>query len=358
MKQEGGVPVLAYHSVTRQGSWLPWSHEYSVSPVTFERHIEILLKSGCHVIRTLDLVHARRSRIPLPARSVVIHLDDGYLDNWVAAFPILKRYGVPATLFVSLDFIEPGDTPRPTVEDVEAGRCREEDVQWGGYLNWAELRLLQASGLVDIEAHGTDHGRVETGPRIIGTVSPENWRREAWLQWRAIPGNKSGWIRYEHPPCVPYGSPIKENSPALAARSWSLGTLESEEEYASRVRMVLRQSREVLGKELDKEVRIFCWPYGSTTKKAREFAESLGYWATSGGEGENRPGEDPTIISRIYAGDRSLGWRWLWAEGWFLLARVRLSGGNYYWYLVVFPLNLYRKVLKKIYHEGTQVFTR
>lgn len=347
MKQEGGVPVLTYHSVTPHGAWLPWSSKCSVAPETFERHLQVLQRLQRRVIRTSELVHARQSGEPLPERAIVIHFDDGYLDNWVAACPILKRFGMPATLFVSLDFIEPGETPRPTLDDVAAGRCRAEDLQWEGYLNWAELRLMQASGLIDVEAHGIDHGRVEVGPRVVDTVRPENWRRLAWVQWRAMPGNKSNWFHHSMPP-VTYGTAVRQNEPALAARAWHDGRLESEEEYEARVYDVLKRSRDVLGRRLNKDVRIFCWPEDAGTARARELALAAGYLATTGGGGENRPDEDPSVISRVHVNDRTLGWKWLAAEDFAMIAKIRLWEGNYYWYLLVPAAKQCRWVVSKL----------
>ena len=351
MKEDGGVPVLIYHSVTAEGAWLPWSEEISVATDIFARHLRAIRALGCNVLRTVDLVEARRSGQPLPERPVVIHLDDGYLDTWVAAFPLLKRFRMVATVFVSLDFIEPGETPRPTLEDLEAGRCRAEDLQWDGYLNWGELRLLQDSGLVDVEAHGVDHVRVEVGPRPVDVLGPENWRHLAWVQWRAMPGNKSHWYRHDAPPSVPYGTVVRENEPALAARAWRGDSREPNEEYEARVESELRQARNVLGRKLGKEVRIFCWPYNGATTRGHELALEAGYLATTAGEGENRTTEDPTIIGRVHVHDRALGWRWPAFEGLAVRASIQLFWGNYYWSLLVLPMNQCQELVTALAHR-------
>lgn len=342
MHDEGGVPVLVYHSVSADAGWLPWADEISVTPDTLERHLRALTAGGCRVVRTADLVAARRNGSTLPERPVVIHLDDGYLDNWVGAFPVLKRYNAPATVFVSLDFVEPGDTPRPTVDDVAAGRCTAADLQWAGYLNWAELRALHDSGLVDVQPHGIDHGRVVTGPRVVDEVQPHNWRRLAWVQWAAMSGNKADWYHSTTPPAVPFGTPVRESAPALAAPAWSDEGPETDAQYEGRVATVLARSRTVLAESLHTEARVFCWPQNRTSRRARELAAQAGYDATTAGAGENRPAEDAAIISRVHAGDRPAGWRWPWLEGPALYIQARVFHGNYYWYLALWPIQAMR----------------
>lgn len=68
-----------------------------------------------------------------PEKPVLLTFDDGYLDNYEQAMPILAKYGFPATLFVS-----PGMT--------------EQD----GYLNWEQIKKMQAGGW-DIQPHGMSH---------------------------------------------------------------------------------------------------------------------------------------------------------------------------------------------------------
>jgi peptidoglycan/xylan/chitin deacetylase (PgdA/CDA1 family) len=275
----------------------------------------------------------------VPAKPVVIHLDDGYLDNWVAAAPLLARYRIPATIMVSLDFVEPGMELRPTIADVESGRIPAEALVWSGYMNWSEIAALEASQAIEIEAHGVDHARVVTGPKVIDQLQPHNWRSLAWMQWAATPGNKSGWYLHSDPPFVPFGTDVRENAPALASREWSAEGTETADAYAGRVRDDLAHSRETLAVRIGRPPLIFCWPENALTRQAHEIALGLGYRATTGGHGENRPEEDPTVISRVHAGDRALGWRWGFLDDLRLLAACRAFQGNYYWCFPLFAIH-------------------
>ncbi len=330
MRDEGGVPVLYYHSINDDPHWLPWPSTI-VSVETFERHLRMLRARGLDVIRTAEFLDARRNGRPLPPRPVVIHIDDGYLDTWAAAAPLLRRHRLPATVFVSLDFIEAGDAPRPTLTD--AAPCGR---TWRGYMNWAELAAMQRGGLIDIQPHGVDHGRVETGPKVVDRLTRRNWRRLIWVQWRRMDGPKAEWVHWREPPLVPLGTPVHANAPALAARAWRPDEgRESREAYEERVREHLWRAKQGLEDRLKAPMRVFCWPENGTNATARRVAAAAGYRATTAGAGENRPDEDPTVISRLGVGDRVVGWRWPAAEAAVLYAAIRVFQGNYYWYGLV-----------------------
>lgn len=92
--------VLAYHSVTDDPAYaLPGIR---VTPRLFAEQIS-------HLSRHYDIVdlgealQLRREGRPLPARAVAITFDDGYLDNFTEAFPVLRAHGAPATVFATVD---------------------------------------------------------------------------------------------------------------------------------------------------------------------------------------------------------------------------------------------------------------
>src|SRR5436190_18184559 len=95
--------ILAYHKVS------PDNHPFfePVHPKRFEQQIRFLKK--CFNVMPLgELVH-RSQQGDIPARAVAVTFDDGYEDNYGYAFPILKKYGVPATIFIATGMIETGN---------------------------------------------------------------------------------------------------------------------------------------------------------------------------------------------------------------------------------------------------------
>lgn len=327
-----GVPILTYHSVSPDPSWLPWADEIAVHPDTLRQHLEAMRDMGCEIISTRRLIEARRLGQPLPRRPIILHFDDGYLDNRLFAAPILREAGAPATFYASIDFIAPGSELRSEADS-------------RGYLNWAELAKLDADPLFEVDPHGIDHGRVPVSSRTVDTLTEENWRGLAWMQWAATPGSKHDWYLHETPPAVPLGTPVPESEGALAAPAFRDGRRESAEAYCARVADHLGRCMAEFERRLGRRPATFCWPENRVSAAAREIAAAIGYAATTGGDCRNTRSEPPSILSRIHAGDRALGFRFAPAERLHIRAVIGLFEGNHYWYLATGPMSLARRLV-------------
>jgi peptidoglycan/xylan/chitin deacetylase (PgdA/CDA1 family) len=93
-----------------------------------------LKSNGYNIIPLSEAVAYIRDKRHPPDKTVAITIDDGYENNYRYAYPVLKRYKIPATIFVVVDFV---------------GKK--------GFLSWGELKELSASGLVDVESHTMSH---------------------------------------------------------------------------------------------------------------------------------------------------------------------------------------------------------
>lgn len=92
-----GPRILTYHSVRPNG---PGPRSAYVHPADFESQIRYILDQGYEVVSLSRLVNAIRSNHTLPNTWVCITFDDGYADNYEYAFPVLKKFGLPATVFL------------------------------------------------------------------------------------------------------------------------------------------------------------------------------------------------------------------------------------------------------------------
>lgn len=123
------VPIMTYHHVNNADP----KRQDAVSPERFEWHMAYLKKHHFNVLSLRTLVQTIKQGKPLPRKSVVITFDDGYADNYEQAFPILKKYGFPATIFVIADVINTD-----------------------GYLSTAQMKEMLAQG-IEIGSHTRRH---------------------------------------------------------------------------------------------------------------------------------------------------------------------------------------------------------
>ena len=127
------VPVVVYHKFAKKSTDL-----MTLSENAFEEQMRFLKEKGYRVISVDAFFDFLDYRVPLPPKAVVITIDDGWRSFYDIAFPILKRYGYPATLFVYTDFI--------------SGRR--------GTLDWAILAEMSKAG-IDIQSHTKTHRNLD-----------------------------------------------------------------------------------------------------------------------------------------------------------------------------------------------------
>ena len=165
MKQAQTVPVLMYHHVS------PVDGMITVSTSNFERQLQWLQKHGYRSL-TCDEFAGHLAGKPVPDRSVLITFDDGYLDNWVYAYPLMKRYGFHGVIFLVTSWIGDGAvrrylgqnelpaTPshRECEDLIEQGRA--DDVM----LRWSEIAAMRTDGVFEFHSHTHTHTRWDLHP--------------------------------------------------------------------------------------------------------------------------------------------------------------------------------------------------
>lgn len=135
LKENYVPPILMYHSINPTPN--PWIKSLIVSPDNFERQMRFLKEQRYNVLPLAELARLIKEKQKLPPKAIAITFDDGYKDNYTYAFPVLKKYNFPATIFIIIN---------------EVGRP---SLPWPGddRLNWEQIRKMRDSGLISFGSH-------------------------------------------------------------------------------------------------------------------------------------------------------------------------------------------------------------
>ena len=133
------LPLLTFHTVHDEPSVIAFS------PAVFARGMRRLHERGYRTLSLLDAADRVRRNAPFPARSFVLTFDDGYQTVYEEAFPVLQRYGMSATVFLTVGYTRRGSKtgPLPPLES-------------RSMLSWEEIREMQRAGF-SFGAHTCTH---------------------------------------------------------------------------------------------------------------------------------------------------------------------------------------------------------
>lgn len=337
------VPVVMYHSVgIMNKNWI-WNH--LICPLDlFEKHLLYLKKRKMQTISLQQLYDYRVGKFNLPENSIVLTFDDGYLDNWVFVYPLLKKYGFKGTIFVSPEFIDQKNIVRKNLFDVWDNKLKKEDLETKGFLSWEEMKIMESEGVMDIQSHSMTHTWYFTDDIIIDFHHPGN-KKYPWLFWNAYPERKCHYLNEDQEKLLPYGLPIYRHGRSLGIRryledkglsehmvnyvkeqgleffkrsDWRdklfkevenykcskgvKGRYETDEEMIKRYRYELFESKKILEDKLNKEIKFLCWPGGAFNDISLKIAKEVGYISTTllfdDPNIKNTINEDPWIINR------------------------------------------------------------
>lgn len=138
--------IVCYHSVH------PSPSDRFCTPKLFESHLQ-WLNSNCDLVALRSLVDSARGDANSKPR-VAITFDDGHLDNYEHALPMLKKHQAPASLFLTLGYID----RNPAVMERFALYLRR-DMRAPDPMNWEHVREMMRAG-VTLEAHTLSHANL------------------------------------------------------------------------------------------------------------------------------------------------------------------------------------------------------
>ncbi|GAA0359009.1 hypothetical protein GCM10009092_24050 [Bowmanella denitrificans] len=128
------VPILCYHQFTQKDKS---TNSMVVTARAFEKQMAYLKEHGYQVVTLDDVADFLNGEKNLPDKAVVITIDDGYASYYQVAYPILKKYGYPSTLFVYTDFVGIGRS-----------------------LSWQQINELNEDPQVSIQSHSKSHSNL------------------------------------------------------------------------------------------------------------------------------------------------------------------------------------------------------
>jgi peptidoglycan/xylan/chitin deacetylase (PgdA/CDA1 family) len=133
--------ILMYHGV---GDPDIKNKTLNISLEAFEKQMAFFYGHGYRVISLGELVAGLKGNKKFPWKTIVLTLDDGYENNYTHAYPVLKKYGFPATIFVVTDFLgqEKAAMDQP-------GPVR--------FLSLSQLLEMRSSGLITAGTHSRSH---------------------------------------------------------------------------------------------------------------------------------------------------------------------------------------------------------
>lgn len=135
------VPILEYHSVNDR-----IDRQLAVTVTNFEMQMRYLFEAGYNPISVDELSEFYTSRRCLTVRPVVITFDDGYRDNYVNAYPVLRKFDFKATIFLPTDYID-----RTAEFGVLPASMGGENI-----LKWDEIREMNKNGIT-FGSHSCSH---------------------------------------------------------------------------------------------------------------------------------------------------------------------------------------------------------
>lgn len=110
------VAVLGYHAFTEEKN--P-SDSFMMNIDKFEEQLKYLKKHHYHTLTLQELYEYKQGKITIPAKSVLITMDDGYQSNYDLAFPLLKKYNMHAVVFYIGENIEKENSSYMTLDTIK-----------------------------------------------------------------------------------------------------------------------------------------------------------------------------------------------------------------------------------------------
>jgi peptidoglycan/xylan/chitin deacetylase (PgdA/CDA1 family) len=325
---------------------------HSTEPSTFEAML-LFLKANKYQTLTTDEYYdiLRGNKKFKPDNTVLLTFDDGNGSVWSVVYPLLKKYGYRATVFLVPNLIKGSNHYYPNLDDVWYGHAtiekvlqRESSVQ--PFVTWEEIKVMHESGVIDFQSHTLDHSLIFTSPTIVDFVNPKIISKYHPFEFSWTVNSKEGSDLFAIPEL---GTPIYTSTPKMTGalkyvedkrikemclkcveknggekffenKEWrkrlitaveeyrknhiTQDSYEKKEEQKNAIFYDLKKSKELIEQHLrNKKVNHFCYPWGIGSALSVNISKRVGYitnfWGKAYNSLKNKIGQDPYKISRI-----------------------------------------------------------
>ncbi len=164
--QNAQVVIFGYHRFVNNVK----RPDTEITPAAFEAQMQELKNKGIAVIPMQDLLAWRRGEKAIPPKSAVLTFDDGWKSQYEVAWPILKKFNYPVTLFIYTEGIKPGH------------------FSGGESMSWEQLAEMRDAG-IDIQGHTATHSDLRKPYDKVAKKKLNPQEYEEWLQ-KEIVGSK------------------------------------------------------------------------------------------------------------------------------------------------------------------------
>jgi hypothetical protein len=133
------LPVFHFHDVTR--AWL-------------EPRLQFLVDNGYRAVTCEEIARLVVAGVRPGGRAIALTFDDAWSSAWSVAMPLLKQYGLRASVFAI------------------PGRIADDDNAASPFVTWPQLREMHASGVFDVQSHTRSHAMIFSGDEPVDFVTP------------------------------------------------------------------------------------------------------------------------------------------------------------------------------------------
>jgi peptidoglycan/xylan/chitin deacetylase (PgdA/CDA1 family) len=342
------IPTIAYHQV---------SSNNKITPQIFEEQMHYLYENGFKTV-SLDefyfYIAGGKDKRRIEKKKILITFDDGFADNFIHAYPILKRYGFCAVVFLITSRVTDSRSIRFNIDDLGSGLCEKDElyetnvsrkanidsVAYGktdDFLTAGEIKNMFDDRVMDFQSHTHLHAKYYSDNKIVDFFNPDT----RWPVLFETSGRFDYGIPVYNMRSAVYGKRFFDDKSLreflieyvnknggvdifknknykkilfkvvddYKAKCGLVESYESDRDYEERVASDLMRSKDVIEKILNKKAEYLCWPWGEFSKSALDIAKKCGFKGIfSLKRGANKPGSDVYNLKRLEVKAKGLKW--------------------------------------------------